>query len=98
MSYRILIGNDQAKEAYRENPEDKPKYREVEGQYVTTVAVPDGVGLAEAFTTVIEVVRHHMVEGGQPKWVEGDSLDLITMLKSYYGVSKARPKTWGKKN
>lgn len=101
MGYRVSIGNDAAKEPYRDPNSDDPKlvrYIEHEGEFVTKFSVPDGVGLAEAFQTIIKGLEFHMVEGGQPKWIEGDNIDLVTMLKSYYGVSKARPKSWGTKN
>ena len=96
---RIEVGNDKAKEAYRDPLSDDPdlvRYRESPGQKVTTLVFPEGMSLQEAFKSSIAALSHHFASGGSPKWIEGDNIDLVTMLKSYYGVSKARPKTWGK--
>lgn len=97
---RVEFGNDAAKVAYRDPNSDQPelvRYRPLEGQQVTTMIIPDGKSLADAFRIAVETLKLHMVEGGKPKWVEGDNIDLVTMLRTYYGVSKARPKNWGKK-
>jgi hypothetical protein len=59
------------------------------------------MALTEAIVTLTNpekgVIQFHVQKGHAPSWFEGDNEVLVTFLKDHYGVTKNRPKTWGKK-
>ena len=103
----VEFGNDNAIEGYREPGSDEVKYRALEGQQVTTITLPEGVSLQEAFTTAVALVDHHFAVANEadgtrhkPAWVDSDSEGLKALLTENFGLKAghARPKTWGKDN
>jgi hypothetical protein len=98
----VNIGNNNAIEGYRDPTSDQPdlvRYRPAEGERVTEVIFPEGTGLSEAFSTVLEVMGHHMAAGAVPQWIESDSEGLTSLLQEHWGLTKSstsRPKKWGK--
>lgn len=98
----VHVGNNSAIEGYRDPSSDDPdkvRYRPLEGDRVTEIVIPDGTSLNEAFSTVLAVMDHHMIEGSAPAWIESDSEGLTALLREHWDLSAAktsRPKTWGK--
>ena len=98
---KVEIGNDQALEGYRDPQGEDPDlvlYRAAPGQRTTTLKVPDGMGLSEAFTSITAALKKHMSEDATPVWIESDSAGLQALLEEHYGLSKAqakRPARWG---
>lgn len=97
----VQFGNDNAIEGFRDPTSDDPelvRYREAEGQRVTTVTFPEGMGLNNAFQTAITALGYHIAEGASPSWVESDNDSLRGLLMEHYGLTKSkasRPKNWG---
>lgn len=98
----VEFGNSDALEGYRDATSDDPdkvRYRQIEGQRVTTVNFPDGMSLQEAFSTAITVLGYHMQAGAAPTFIESDSVGLQSLLEEHYAIpasKNSRPKTWGR--
>ena len=102
---RVEIGNDHAIEGYRDPASDDPelvRYRPAPGQRTTEVIFPEGVGLQEAFLTVVGLLPQHMEEidaDGQavrPAWIKSDTPALLSLLTDHYGLTRnVRPRSWG---
>ena len=98
----VELGNDKAIEGYRDPTSDDPdlvRFRPLEGQRTTLFVIPEGMGLQEAFSSVVTASTYHIAEGEKPAWVESDSEGLQTLLMEHFGITKSantRPKTWGK--
>jgi hypothetical protein len=96
----VQFGNADALEGYRDPTSDDPdlvRYRPLDGDRVTTITFPEGMGLQEAFSTAVTALGYHMADGGSPAWIESDSEGLQALLLENYGLTKnTRPKTWGK--
>lgn len=98
----VLLGNDKALEGYRDPTSDDPdlvRYREIDGQRVTTISIPEGMSLNEAFQSVVTAFEYHIQTEGKPSFIESDSEGLQALLAEHYGLTKSqntRPKTWGK--
>jgi hypothetical protein len=97
--YYIEVGTDQAKEGYRDPTSDDPelvRYRDLTGQRVVSLTVPDGVNLNEAFRTVAAALELHLSAGSIPAWVESNDKSLTTLLADLYEIEdNTRPKDWG---
>jgi hypothetical protein len=97
--YYIEVGTDQAKEGYRDPDSDDPelvRYRDVDGQRIVTLTVPDGVNLNEAFRTIVAALELHLVEGSVPAWVEANNANLVNMIVDQYQIDgNERPEDWG---
>lgn len=98
----VLLGNDKALEGYRDPTSDDPdlvRYRDLEGQRVTSISIPEGMSLNEAFQSVVTAFEYHIAQGEKPSFVESDSEGLQALLSEHFGLTKTqntRPKTWGK--
>ena len=104
---QVEIGNANAIEGYRDANSDDPdlvRYRDLEGQRVTTVVFPEGIPLQEAFQTVLGLLPEHMAPRNdkgvptKPAWIETDSPGLLTLLLEHFEIdekSNVRPRTWG---
>lgn len=96
----VEFGNDSAIEAYRDptsTDPDRVMYRAVEGQHITRVVFPEGIGLQEAYANAVAALGHHIEPGQKPSWIESDNTGLRTLLLEHFDISKAsRPPTWGK--
>lgn len=104
----VEFGNSNAIEGYRDPLSEDPdlvRYRPIDGEQITTIVFPEGIGLQEAFTTAVATVGLHFAvadeESGErhkPAWVESDSDGLRALLCEHYGLkpSHTRPKNWGK--
>lgn len=94
----VEVGNEHAIEGYREN-DDEVLFRKVEGQRVTRLEYPSGIGLQEAFSATVTALTHHIAQGEKPSWIVTDSPGLETLLLEHYGLStkqNRRPGSWGK--
>lgn len=98
----VQIGNSDALEGYRDPTSDDPdavRYRPLDGQQVTTLNFPEGVGLQESFSATVTALGYHMTDGATPAWVESDSEGLLALLLEHFNITASkntRPKTWGK--
>jgi len=98
----VEIGNDHAIEGYRDPASDDPNavlYRLLEGEHVTRLEFPQGMGLQDAYLASVAALMHHMEDGAAPAWVESDSPGLSTLLIEHYGTNPKktrRPAAWGK--
>ncbi len=94
----VRFGNSEAVEAFRDPASDDPDrvlYRRLRGDLVTQCKIPPGVDEDEAFVTVLGAVRHHMVAGSAPAWIEAEDGALGRRLAQHFGVSDKRPVGWG---
>lgn len=98
----VQVGNANAIEGYRDPTSDDPdlvRFRPLDGERITTLTIPDDIGLQEAFTSCVTALQYHIAEDGKPAWVESDSEGLQALLMEHFGIKKSqntRPKTWGK--
>jgi hypothetical protein len=96
----VQFGNDNAIEGFRDPTSDDPelvRYREAEGQRVTTITFPEGVSLNEAFQTSLTSLTYHIAQDASPAWVESDNESLQSLLMEHFGLTKSkasRPKNW----
>lgn len=100
----VEFGNTFAIEGYRdplgEDP-DRVLYRLLPGERVTSLVLPDGIGIMEAFATVVGAMTVHMNtadENARPSWIQSDSEGLLTLLLEHYHIrpeKNVRPATWG---
>lgn len=97
---RVLLGNSAAKEAV---PDGKGgfKHRDLDGNRVTTVQIPDSYSLLEQVQVVIAqdgVWSNHSrganVEDSVPDWVEADDPFLAELIARQLGCKVGRPKSW----
>lgn len=94
----VEIGNKHAIEGYREGDVDEVLYRSVEGERITTLRFPEGIGIEDAFRTTLVAMSHHIEAGEAPSWIESDSPGLTALLAEHYGIkNNVRPAAWGKK-
>ena len=97
----VEFGNAHAIEGYRDPASDDPErvmYRRVEGQRVTSLVFPEGIGLQEAFTTAVAALGHHIEPGQVPSWIQADNPALLTLLCEHYHIPEdknVRPPAWG---
>jgi hypothetical protein len=54
---------------------------------VTTVEVPDDMGLGDQFLNTVGALSLHLPEGVNPLWVETDDEQLQRSLRSHYALS-----------
>ena len=104
---QVKIGNAHAIEGYRDGNSDDPdlvRYRDLGGQRTTTVMFPEGIGLQEAFGTVLGLLPEHMAatdgegKATKPAWIESDSQGLLALLLEHFDMDEkdnVRPRTWG---
>lgn len=97
---RVLLGNPAAKEAYRDG-DGKLRHRDLDGNRVTTVTIPDSYSLLEAVQAVAAqdgAWNHHSqgdnVTDTAPQWVESDNEALGSLLAAQFGCPAGRPKSW----
>lgn len=96
----VRIGNTHAIEGYRDEDSDDPdlvRYRELVGERVTTMVLPEGIDVQEAAATVIVTLGHHMQADAGPEWIECEDKRLHAILCGHYGVdpTKLAPPEWG---
>lgn len=91
------IGNAAALDAREQD--GRKNYFAVDGNRTTTVRVPEGVGVSEAFQSIIDALQHHIQPGHQPVWVESDNNALRDLLLDHFKIrseDNVRPLEWGK--
>lgn len=108
---RVELGNPAAKEAYRDveievsgqvgTYKGELKHRDLDGNRVTTVVIPDSYTLLEAVAAVLAQdgawnnhTRGNRVGDVTPDWVESDNEALAQLLSEQMGCKVGRPKTW----
>lgn len=95
----VEIGNASALDAREE--EGRKVYFAVSGERTTTVRVPDGIGMSEAFASIVDALQYHIQPGCKPVWVQSDHAGLQTLLLNHFGINPAdniRPIEWGKES
>lgn len=97
--YNIEVGTASAVEGYRDADSDDPelvRYRDVTGQRIVTLTVPDGVNLNEAFRTIAAALELHIAPGSSPEWVQTNNDSLTALLVDLYQIdNNTRPSSWG---
>lgn len=97
--FNVEVGTNRAVEGYRDEKSSDPelvRYREAPGDRTVTLTVPDGVGLVEAFKTVVGALQLHIAAGEGPVWVESSSTGLTTLLAEHFEIkNNERPENWG---
>jgi len=88
------LGNVAAHEAVRKGNTQSfvalPK-----AERTTTVQFPDGVGIAEAFTTITAAGGAWAYHSAKPPaWVESSSKPLAELLASHFHCPVGRPTKW----
>jgi predicted outer membrane lipoprotein len=76
----------------------KSVYVPINGQRTTTIRIPEGVDLADAFTSIKALLVNHMQEGHRPVWIKASDDSLQQMLINHYGLNgrtNRRPASWG---
>jgi hypothetical protein len=97
----IEIGNDAAIEGYREVEDGPLKYRDLEGERITTLHLPDDWDILEVVQTVRSTLPYHMdVRRGNPRWVSCSDAAVAASLSQVFALNGKpiptdRPKTWG---
>jgi hypothetical protein len=91
----VELGNSQPKEGYRSEGSDEVKYRNVEGDQITTLYFPEGTGVKEAFDNTVATLGYHFQDDAFPVWVHSDSPGLKSLLEEQFSVPKQKPDTWG---
>lgn len=96
---QVHFGNRNAIEGYRDPVSDDPdlvRYRKIEGERVTSVIFPDGIGLQEAYSNSLAALSYHMEAGESPAWIECDSPGLTALLREQFPIARlGRPASWG---
>lgn len=97
---KVEFGNDHAIQTIRDE-NDHEVTVPYPGQHVTTMEIPDDMSINEAFITLTHPTKgalsKHIESGGKPVWIESDSPLMLALLQDHYGVTKSKPKSWGKK-
>lgn len=95
---KVEVGNATAIEGYRESEEGPVLYRNLEGERVTTLILPDDLNVFEAVQTVAATMTAHMQPETVPVWIEADDPVLQAYLCNHYKIptTSARPASWGK--
>lgn len=99
---RVELGNEAPIEGYRDPESDDPelvRYRRVEGKRITSIDIPTGKSLGDAFRLVTGLVPYHFAKNSNPVWVESDSPGLTALLAEHYGLdpeNAGRPADWKK--
>lgn len=106
----VLMGNPCAVEAYRDPRSDDPdkvRYREVAGDRVTEVHLPDGEPLSHAYATILDVYQRHFGAAVPPLWIECEEPGLKALLLDHFDrmrfalppdtplIGRGRPAGWG---
>lgn len=92
---RVTLGNEHALEAYEEG--GRTEFRPLPGQRVTTFEIPDGLSLAGKIGVVSGGLKHLMVAGQTPSWVECEDDTLRRLICDDLGVDPdaSRSTDWG---
>jgi len=94
----VEIGNAHAIEGFREGDDDVVHYRAVPGERVTRIVIPSGIGIQEAYASVVGAMSVHMDPTQKPAWIETDTPGLTALLYEHYGLDPAkvaRSPLWG---
>lgn len=94
---KVEVGNANAIEGYREEEDGPVLYREIGGERITTIILPDDLSPIEAVQTVAATMSAHMTPGSKPVWIEADNATLQAYLCDHYQIptTSARPMSWG---
>lgn len=94
---KVEVGNATAIEGYREEEDGPVLYRNLEGERITTIILPDDLSMIEAVQTVAATLAAHMQPGTKPVWIEADSMALQAYLCEHFQIptTSARPMSWG---
>ena len=90
----VEVGNNAVR--VQENTAGNLRWVEKDGEFVTTVVVPDELDTSIAIREVAAALTEHFKDGAKPAWVESDSKGLQDGLAAYLGISpNERPEEWG---